>query len=445
MVLKIKRQKLKPSSHGAALIFSVIIWYIFSAVLIGFFGFPKVIVYIGDVLNIWLFVNAVYKLKSKDYKVSRNMVLLFMIAFAGIALGSSIINMESPLLILWGIRQNFRYFIFYFSCLMFMHEEDIDILLKIVATLFWSSVPLCTYEALFVSYPQEAIVGDYVGGVYYGIQGVNAPLNVILLIYSIYVLLQFFDNKCNFKIMVLTLGAALYMAALAELKVFLVEIAIVVIYAMFRKGISIKSIIILILGILAMSIALNLFVQVNARGRSYYTTEYLSIEGMLQNLFRNSGYDGVGDLNRFNAIPVLINKFFKNDLSGTLFGLGLGNADYSLSFTALQSSFYQEYSWLHYQWFSVSFVFIETGIIGLFFYIMIFISGFTQGRTMISKNSVYHGLYIMMVIMMVIMIVYNPALRNEQCGYILYFILAIPFAMDNSRKRSKRIEKSIGV
>jgi len=434
MILKIRKHQIKPSSHDSALLLGIIIWYVIAALLTGFLGLPKSLVYFGDVLNVWLFIKAVCRFRNEDYKIQKNPALFCMILFSLIGICSSFANLESPLLTLWGIRQNFRYFIFYFSCIMFLKEKDVRILIRIIAVLFWVSIPLCAIEALFITYPRDAIIGDYVGGVYYGIQGANAPLNVILIIYCTNVVLRYLDNKCKFKLLLATLVSALFMAALSELKVFLVEIVIIAVMAMILKGISLKGVVIMLIGIIGMGIAINVFVQINARGRSYYTTDYLSFSGMLENVFRDTGYDGVGDLNRFTAVPVLTEKFFSNDIVGFMFGLGLGNADYSLSYEFLQSKFYQSYSWLHYQWFSISFVFIETGALGLILYILIFTTSLQQGLKRLKRGGYYRGFYSIMLVMMFILLIYNPSLRNEQCGFLLYLILSIPYAINGENE-----------
>ena len=64
-----------------------------------------------------------------------------------------------------------------------------------------------------------------------------------------------------------------------------------------------------------------------------------------------NGYTNSGDLNRLTAIQELYSKFFKGDIIHTLFGFGLGNCEQS-SFSFLQSAFYNQYSYLHYRWFS---------------------------------------------------------------------------------------------
>ena len=431
MKLRIKR-RLMPSCYGAKLVFFVIIWNILSAILIGFLKFPKSIIYIGDILNVWLFMNAIYKEGHKS-KYSINYPIIFMVIFTLIGIIGSLVSGNSLILMIWGLRQNARYFLFFYSCVVFLNENDLKILIKIIEKIFWISIPLCTYEAFFVHYSSTTIVGDMVGGIYYGMSGVNAPLNVILIIYVSYVLLEFFESRCKLNFMVLTLAAALYMSALAELKVFLIEVIIIVAYAMIKSGINFKTIIIVVLGILFFGFVLEFFVEVNSNGREYYTLDFLTINGMVEYATSTSGYDGVGDLNRFTAIQQLNHMFFKNDIFGFLFGNGIGSGEFSKGFDILTSQFYKQYSYLHYQYFTSSFIFIETGLLGLISYIMIFVSSLFVG---FKKNVIikFKKLHEILVIMTLLLIIYNTSLRNEYCAYILYAMLAIPHIKQKSIK-----------
>ena len=108
---------------------------------------------------------------------------------------------------------------------------------------------LCTYEGLFVTYPQGTIVGDMVGGIYYRTGSANAPLNIILVVYSVYIILWCLDGKISFKKMIITVAAGMWMAILAELKLFIVEMLVVIVVAMIISKVSWKTITLFIVGI----------------------------------------------------------------------------------------------------------------------------------------------------------------------------------------------------
>ena len=418
--MKIKIPKIRDN-----LLVYIILWNILSAVLIAFLGVPRSILYFTDALNAWLFLSA---FRSQRYSMTKQPV--FLILFIVIGIMGSIINLTSPILTIWGIRQTSRYLFFFYSCAIFMTEKNIRTILKVIEIIFWISVPLCTYEGLFVTYPQGTIVGDMVGGIYYRTGSANAPLNIILVVYSVYIILWCLDGKISFKKMIITVAAGMWMAILAELKLFIVEMLVVIVVAMIISKVSWKTITLFIVGILAFNIIITGFVSINARGRSYYTNDLFSFESMIKYATRTEGYDGVGDLNRFTAIQELIDKFFRNDLFGLLFGYGIGSAEYSKSNEMLTSTFYNQYGYLHYQYFTHAFVFIETGLLGLISYLMIFISSLKRGIKVL-KGTQWKKFYMITVMIMVFLVFYNTTMRNEFCAYILYAILAIPFAVKN--------------
>ena len=436
MTLKIKKIAMKSLNLGNRMILFIILWNVLAPILIGFFHFPRALLYITDIFNIVLFLNTIY-IQAKRKTLTINSTVSWILIFITVAIISTLINFTSPLLAFWGMRQNFRFFLFFYSCVEFLNEKTLRIILKIIQVVFWISLPLCVYEALFVQYPVGTIIGDMVGGIYYRVGSANAPLNVILIINSFYIMLRCVNGKVSFGKLILTLTAAIYMAILAELKLFLLEIIIITLYVLITNKINWKIVALCLSGILVFSFVITTFVSVNARGRSYYTENFFSLKSMIEYVTRAEGYDGVGDLNRFTAIESLWKMFFSKDKIGLLFGYGIGSADFSNSFDALTSSFYRNYSYLHYQYFSHAFIFIETGLLGLLSYIMIYTSSLRYGIKKLRKSE-WRKFYVFAVFSMLFLLFYNTTLRNELCAYILYAILAIPHA---KKFDFKRLEK----
>lgn len=405
------------------LIVLIIIWNMVSALLIGFMKAPRVLLYFTDILNVLLILNII---KKQGRYLKCDAPIVWMLIFALIGVLSAIVNFTSPVLAVWGIRQNFRFFVFFYACASIIDEKCIKVIMKILEIVFWISVPLCLYEALFVSYPAGTIIGDMVGGIYYRIGG-NAPLNIILCLYIGFTMLKCFEKEETLTKLLLVLAAGVSMAVLAELKFFLIELVFITLYCAIVNKMNWKAILVIILGILALNFVITMFVAINSRGRGYYTADLFSFESMIQYATRESGYDGNGDLNRMTAITELKNRFFDKDIIGLLIGRGIGSAEYSKSSTLLTSPFYNEYSYLHYQYFSHAFVFVENGFLGLFSYLMIFISSLFRS-VFRWKDTEWRKFYIMAVVLMLFLIFYNTTMRNEFCAYILYLILAIPFS-----------------
>lgn len=438
MIIKIKKGIFKPTSIGSKILLSMIIFYMISSLLIYTINLPRSILYLGDLLNVSAFIYAI-KISPWKGKIRINAIFLCMWIFIIICFISAFVNLVPVILFLWGMRNNFRYFMFFFSCYKILKKKDIDILLKIIELAFWISIPLCTYQALFVTYGADTIVGDMVGGIFYGFAGVNAPLNVILVVHISSKLIKYFNNKISFKNLIITISLAIYISALAELKVFLVEFVIIVFFIIILRGISIKTVLITVLSVFILSVFASMLTYFNGTGRNNYN-EILSISGLINYATKTQGYDGVGDLNRMTAIPVLYNQFLDKDLFRTLFGIGLGNADYSSGFSFLQSKFYLNYSYMHYHYFTAPWMFLETGILGLISFLAIFFSVYTTSNKVKTTEIEYIQLTKITSIIMIFLTFYNTSLRGEHSSYLLYMLLSIPFAIRNTEYKGAGIE-----
>ena len=438
MIIRKDKGLFKATSKGSLILLSMIFFYGISSFLIYTLKFPRSILYLGDVLNI---ISFAYAIKSSAWngKININSIFIWMWIFIIISIVSSIGNMVPFVLFLWGIRNNFRYFIFFFSCSKLLKKKDIDILLKLVKMAFWVSIPLCTYQALFVSYGQGTIVGDMVGGIFYGFAGVNSPLNVLLIVHVSAILIKYFSNKMSIKNLIIVILAAMYISALAELKVFIIELVIIVVIVMFWRGLSIKTIMISILSTVGLSLFISMLVYFNGSGKSNYE-ELLSLSGLINYATKTQGYDGVGDLNRMTAIPVLYNDFLSKDIFRSLFGIGLGNADYSLGFSFLQSQFYKNYNYIHYHYFTAPWIFLETGILGLISFCMILLSSYFISKKLKKDEREYIQLSKIIALFMIFLSFYNTSLRGEHSSYLLYMILSIPFAIRNTELKIERIK-----
>ena len=426
MTIKLRIAEFHPLRCGSDLALFVIVWNMLAAVLIGFMKFPRSILYITDLLNIYLFINAAYNVvRSRMFKIP--VPLFFILVFALTGLISALVHHTSIALLLWGMRQNFRYFVFFFSCIVYLKQQDLERIIAIVRTVFWLSFPLCIYESVFVRYSADTIVGDMVGGIFYRIGSANAPLNIILVVYTAYVMTKCFAGEYPFWKMLVTTFAALIMAVLAEMKLFIIEVVVIALYSMIKNKMSVKTLVCLVFGILAFDFVVTMFVSVNARGRSYYTSDLFSLQSMVEYVTRSEGYDGVGDLNRFTAIPDLISRFFEDDVVGRMIGFGLGSAEYSKSFTALTSPFYRNYSYLHYQYFAHAFIFVETGLLGIISFTMIFVSALIKASRNLRKSP-FKNFYVLICLLVLLLLFYNTTVRDEQCAYLIYALLAIPFA-----------------
>ncbi len=217
------------------------------------------------------------------------------------------------------------------------------------------------------------------------------------------------------------------MASLSELKVFFLELAVIIIGCI---GLSKKSIKI---GLIGIGGVLSIILGINVIYRYFpQFADFFKMDTLIAYLGKDAGYQGVGTINRLNAISYVFSRFLHSPLERIL-GIGLGNADFS-SFSFLQSSFYNNYSWTLYQFFYAPFVLIETGILGLISFMAIFIKYVSSAIRMkpnSKESSSYRVIAIMISIMSIAMIFYNQSLKMETSGYLVHALLVIPFVVLN--------------
>lgn len=220
------------------------------------------------------------------------------------------------------------------------------------------------------------------------------------------------------------------MAALAELKIYLIEFVVMILLVCIYQKISIKMIISLVSGAIILSTFSTYFIAINQNGGNY--ADNFSLSGLMEYATRDSGYNGNGDLNRLTGISTISNTIFENDIFSKLFGIGIGNAEYTNFFV---SPFYSSYYYLNYQYFHDIWLYIENGVIGIITYLMIFVEAYRNANKNL-KDNYYKNFIKILIIMMLILFVYNTTLRNETGGFILYMFLAFPFLKDNDIKIS---------
>ena len=97
-----------------------------------------------------------------------------------------------------------------------------------------------------------------------------------------------------------------------------------------------------------------------------------------------------------------------------LFGFGLGSCDYSNFFVFTECFFTKKYEYLHYRWFSHSWVYLEQGSVGLILLISFFVS---IAVYIIGKRKQNRNIYDLMVFSFLptclIGLIYNNALEME--------------------------------
>ena len=381
---------------------------------------PSFIRYLMDLLvvglSMMLFVKRYFIISSK----ARPMLTLALVFFLYI-LVAYLFNYQSLFYFVWGTRNTFRFYLAFLVYVAYVTEEDATQWLRFLDVLFWMNLVVSIYQFAILRVHQ-----DLLGGIF----GVNATANGYTLVFFCIVigksLFQAFEGKEYFLYCALKCLGSLVVAAMAELKFYYVALILILAITTCLTRISRKKIALLMIAIAGVIIGASLL--------TFWFSEFegfLSLEKLWE-LATKENYSSNKDLNRLSAIYTLMNNYV-TDVGQQLFGLGLGNCDMS-DVAIFNSTFYQNYSYLHYTWFSSAMIFLETGFIGLAIYLLFFVLCIVYSFKQLKRhtgNKLFCQISILMAFMCIAITFYSASLRFE-AGYMAYFALALPFIREKS-------------
>lgn len=387
--------------------------------LIDFMTVPSAVRYVLDLFWVLLLVLlGVQHMRKKKEKTS--VIVIWTLLFLMYTVMVYIVQYQSILYFLWGLRNNFRFFVAFFAFTAFLKSDYIRDYFKLFDIFFWLNVAVSLYQYLVLE-----LSGDYLGGIFGTEKGGNAYTNVFFLIMLVKEILFYLEKRQKSIPCMLKCVAMLLVAALAELKFFFVEFILVLSLAVIFTKFTWRKILIILGGSAAVVAAASLLMTVFPEFEGF-----LSLERILEVTTSDKGYTSTGDLNRLNAIS-RINELWLKTPWQRLFGLGLGNCDTS-SFDFLNTPFYEAYGTMHYTWISYAMMYLECGWIGLIFYFGFFVLVYLSIRRIEKRCSGVATTYCRMgrilALMCMIIAIYNSSLRTE-AGYMMYFALSVPFVM----------------
>lgn len=398
------------------------------ALFIEFLNFPSLIKYLVDIAWVGAALFIFFQ-RGVVLKKGITPFYVFILVFLLYTLVIYLFNFQSIGYYLWGVRNNFRFYFCFLAIAVFLNQDDIATVFKLFDVLFWINAIIATIQFLGFGYQW-----DYLGGIFGTELGNNGYTLIFFAIIAIKSLLSFMNKTEKGLLCLSKCAACLILTALMELKMFFIVFILILILSIvftkfsWRKGMLLifSAFIIMFAG----SILTILFGE---------SSNILSFERLMELLTAES-YASAEDLGRFTAIPI-ISRTILTELPEKLFGLGLGNCDTS-TFAIFNTPFYQTHAYLHYNWFSSAFLFLETGYIGLGLNLTFFILCFIKARKHLKSNSnnpLFNQMALIMSVVCVVLTFYNSSLRTE-AGYMAYFVLALPFI---SNKQIEIKEKQI--
>lgn len=425
MILRKEGRSLYIIKNIKSLVWFQLYYLMFYNVLRDLLNFPGVIAYAIDLFNIILISYAIINRRIVRCKNSKTGLWI-----VGLFLFSTILGLiavdGSPILYIWGFRNTFRYYAYFISCITLLDVSDVLEVIPKLKKIYIVNFFLCILE-LGLGYS-----GDNIGGIFGTQSGCNGYLNLFMIIVSAIYVTEYLEKKIGLMQTIIAIVSCFFLMSIAELKVYLFELPIIILIGMINAKFSFRKIIIVMLGICGISIGISMLGYFfESSGLEFFTSD------AIYKYMGDTGYTNSGDVSRMNAVSKLYDKFLSNNLSSTLFGIGLGNASYSAAFSFFNSRFYLLYQALHYHWFTDAIVFIETGSIGLALYELFYIYLFVYSKKVNKRISLLYEeesitdlrcvvqVAGIVAILCIINSVYNSALSMD-AGYMAYFILAVP-------------------
>lgn len=311
-----------------------------------------------------------------------------------------------------GILNFYRYFIFFFAVIKYLDFDDVKHVFKILEKIFLLNILLCFVEFFALGCKQ-----DFLGGIFGITYGGNVGLNILLCFFSALYALRYLNKEIS----VMTFGIVeilcVLMATMAELKVYYVELIIIMLIAVILVRPNRNT--------AKMIIAFGLILGVGMVALSIIFPEQLDILLNGDKLTKYAGGSYVtGSLGRMTMFQELEAIFFQDYPVVRLFGFGIGTFDPSST-----SHLAKEYSYLRAGWFGNSSIVLNIGYVGLglvyVFYLNLARKAFVWRKKFVEEK-IYMDFVIIMIVIILMSMGYNSTMLSGTIAYLLYFVIAIP-------------------
>lgn len=396
-------------------------------------GLPDRITLICDLINIVLLIYLIkYYGKLIKYKKYFLGFIVSYLSFFLFGTFSALVSGMHLLLWMWSIRNFGRFVVFFVSCCVFLNVEDTKRIKKFIWILGHVNFGIALFQFLVLGKS-----GDYIGGLFGTSGGVaNTWLNVFLLAVIIIQFSEWLAQKRKTVSLLTSLIEGIIIAIISELKFYYIEIAIFIIIGFFvskkTKKIIEKLVLILCFSIIAVSVSVPILYNLFPHFENFF-----SIDVIIRTA--TNSYTGNNDLGRATAIYDIANRVFKKDVWNIIFGIGLGNGEYSGDQKILQSAFYIKNKYTNYYWFTDAVIMIQNGLVGVVLYITTFIEIIRKAIVKFKDQILYIEWKIIGLlagIMGLLLFVYNISL-NTEAAYIYYLILSFCCIGEKSLNKEK--------
>lgn len=332
-----------------------------------------------------------------------------------------ILNLDFNIInIIYSIIKRYSFIIIY----IYIRCSDLecDIIEKIISYLL--EIILLINIPLFIIQFIKGVDRDFICGLFgSNMTGIVCQLFIIQLSIK---LKNYYYSKISIFNMLLWVIIIIGYSAIAEVKFgFFVTAAFLAGFFIFIQK-KLKSVlIILILGVIFV-IGYNFYME------SYSKQDFMD-KDFVKNYLVDMNYSGES-INRFGFITKIDNAIGSSSID-KLIGNGIGSGNPS-NFDFLKGSINKKYDYLKYYWFSLPYLYVENGFIGMtvimLIYMYILISNYINFKT---KNLELSLLSFLVGIVNFMFMIYSDSLLNYSTVFITWCLFALA-TKENARKES---------
>lgn len=312
-----------------------------------------------------------------------------------------------------GFLNFYRFFVFFFAVIEYLEFDDIKEMFTVLGKIFVLNVVLCCFEYFVMGCEQ-----DYLGGVFGVKIGGNVGLNILLCFFSAFYALKYVNKKTSLLFFVLIEIVCVLLATMAELKLYYIELVVIMIMAVLLVKPNINTFKIIFSSVLILGVGLYVL--------SVIFPEQLRVFVDSDTFSKYTGGSYVrGSLGRVTMFQELEGYFFQDYPIVRVFGFGIGTFDPTSS-----GYWAKTYSYLRAGWFGNSSILLNFGYIGLVliyvFYINLARKALVWRRKFEEEEKLYVDFSLIMIMIMLLSLWYNTTVITGTTAYLLYFVIAIP-------------------
>ena len=122
-------------------------------------------------------------------------------------------NGVGPLLALWGMRNVYRYFLFFISCIVLLNKEHVTLFIEKLPIVYWVNFAVTIIQFFVFDIEQ-----DYLGGIFGVAQGCNGATTIFINIVISFIISQYLNGKRKLLATIPYILAYFIIAVLSETK-----------------------------------------------------------------------------------------------------------------------------------------------------------------------------------------------------------------------------------